>query len=160
MSVAYKTFVFFKDSERILQMKIGILVTGVADQALGAGFSKPGHDVKMGSRNTDNVKRRSWARSAGNRASGGTFEDAAKFGELIILSTLWTGAENAIELAGPKNFSGKVVIDTTNPLDCSSGMPPKLALGHTDSGGEPGDGIMPSRCLKNEPADSVKEQTS
>jgi 8-hydroxy-5-deazaflavin:NADPH oxidoreductase len=127
---------YSKDSERILQMKIGILGTGVVGQALGAGFLNSGHDVKMGSRDPGNEKLQSWVRSAGNRASGGTFEDAAKFGEIIVLSTLWTGTENAITLAGPKNFSGKVVIDTTNPLDFSSGMPPKLALGHTNSGGE------------------------
>jgi hypothetical protein len=61
--------------------------------------------------------------------------DAAAFGELIVLSTLWTGTENAIFLAGSQNFAGKTIIDTTNPLVVSDGLP-SLALGTTDSGGE------------------------
>jgi predicted dinucleotide-binding enzyme len=39
-------------------------------------------------------------------------------------------------MADPKNFAGKVLIDVTNPLDVSEGMPPRLAVGHTDSAGE------------------------
>jgi predicted dinucleotide-binding enzyme len=38
--------------------------------------------------------------------------------------------------AGPDKFRGKVVIDATNPLDASSGMPPKLAVVGEDSAGE------------------------
>jgi 8-hydroxy-5-deazaflavin:NADPH oxidoreductase len=38
-------------------------------------------------------------------------------------------------MAGRENMVGKVVIDVTNPLDFSA-MPPKLAVGHTDSAGE------------------------
>jgi len=46
------------------------------------------------------------------------------------------GTENALTLAGRDRLSGKIVIDTTNPLDFSAGVPPRLALGHTDSAGE------------------------
>jgi 8-hydroxy-5-deazaflavin:NADPH oxidoreductase len=117
-------------------MKIGIMGTGVVGQALGTGFVGLGHDVKMGSRNPQNENLLAWVKKTGAHASGGTFEEAAAFGEVVVIATLWTGTENAIKLAGAENFSGKVVIDTTNPLDFSSGMPPKLAVGHTDSGGE------------------------
>lgn len=51
------------------------------------------------------------------------------------VATSWPGTENAIRLAGPDSLAGKVVIDTTNPLDFSGGAP-KLAVGHTDSAGE------------------------
>lgn len=57
-------------------------------------------------------------------------------GDVIVIATLWGGTENAIRLADTRNFAGKVVIDTTNPLVFSPGAPPALALGHTDSGGE------------------------
>ena len=40
------------------------------------------------------------------------------------------------EAAGPERFSGKVVIDATNPLDFSQGFPPSLGWANTDSGGE------------------------
>jgi predicted dinucleotide-binding enzyme len=52
------------------------------------------------------------------------------------LATLWSATKNVIDQAGSANFKGKVVIDATNPLDFSKGMPPSLTHGHTDSGGE------------------------
>ena len=70
------------------------------------------------------------------RASSGTFAETASFGELNVLATSWAGTTDAKKMADPKNFAGKVVIDVTNPLDFSNGMPPRLAVGHTDSAGE------------------------
>ncbi len=117
-------------------MKVGILGTGSVGQALGSGFAQLGHEVKLGSRNPQQDKVKAWIGRAGNGTSAGTFEDAAAFGEILVLATLWSGTENAIKIADPKNFAGKVVIDATNPLDFSAGPPPKLAINHTDSGGE------------------------
>ena len=117
-------------------MKIGILGTGNVGQALGIGFANLGHDVKMGSRDPNQEKVKAWVNKAGSKASAGTFAEAAAYGELAVLCTIWTGAENAIRLAGPDHLAGKVVIDTTNPLDFSAGIPPKLSVGHTDSAGE------------------------
>ncbi|MBP1768740.1 MAG: putative oxidoreductase, coenzyme F420-dependent [Candidatus Aminicenantes bacterium] len=65
----------------------------------------------------------------------GSFAEAAAFGEMAVLATLWIGTENAIKLAGPQNLAGKIVIDTTNPLDFSAGAP-RLSIGHVDSAGE------------------------
>ena len=117
-------------------MKIGILGTGDVGQALGAGLVALGHEVRLGGREAGNEKARAWAERTGTRATTGTFAEAAEFGELIILATLWRGTENAIGLAGADRFAGKVVIDATNPLTHTPGAPPVLALGHTDSGGE------------------------
>jgi len=118
-------------------MKIGVLGTGIVGQTLAGGFISLGHKVMMGTRDAKADKVKAWVDKNGKNASSGTFEEAAKFSELGVLSTLWTGTENAIKLAGPKNLSGKVVIDTTNPLLFGKeGEPPKLALGHNDSGGE------------------------
>ena len=50
-------------------------------------------------------------------------QKAASFAELIVLATLWDGTPNAIKMADPKDFDGKVVVDITNPLDFSKGMP-------------------------------------
>ncbi|MER2600794.1 MAG: NADPH-dependent F420 reductase [Candidatus Competibacter phosphatis] len=130
-------------------MRIGILGTGDVGQALGTGFATLGHDVKIGSRDPNQEKITAWVNKAGAKASAGTFAEAAAFGELAVLCTIWTGAENAIRLAGPDHLAGKVVIDTTNPLDFSSGIPPKLAVGHTDSAGEQVQRWLPhSRVVK------------
>lgn len=114
-------------------MKVGVLGSGDVGKVLAGAFVALGHEVKIGSRDPQKVA--DWARSAGRRASAGTFEEAAQFGDLIVLATLGTGTENAIRLAGPKNLAGKVVIDATNPLDFSKGVP-QLFVGHTDSLGE------------------------
>jgi predicted dinucleotide-binding enzyme len=117
-------------------MKVGIFGTGDVGRVLGSAMITLGHDVKMGSRESSNPKMQEWIRKSGSKASGGTFADAAKFGELIFLCTLWSGTENALQMAGPENFHNKIVIDATNPLIFPPNEPPKLALGHTDSGGE------------------------
>lgn len=130
-------------------MKIGILGTGDVGQALGIGFAKLGHEVKMGSRDPNQEKVKAWVNKAGAKTSAGTFAEAAAYGELAVLCTIWTGAENAIRLAGPDHLAGKVVIDTTNPLDFSAGIPPKLSVGHTDSAGEQVQRWLPnSRVVK------------
>lgn len=116
-------------------MRVGVLGAGTVGQTLGTGLIALGHDVMNGLRSANNDKSAAWAAAAGKRASTGTFTDAVAFGELIVLPTLWTGTENAIFLAGSQNFAGKAVIDTTNPLVVSDGLP-SLALGTTDSGGE------------------------
>ena len=118
------------------RLKIGVLGTGDVGRALGGGFVARGHQVMMGSRDPGSEKVTGWIAKAGTGASGGSFADAAKFGDVVVLAILWSGIGNAIELAGPENLAGKVVIDTTNPLDFSGGMPPRLAVGHSDSAGE------------------------
>ena len=117
-------------------MKIGFIGSGQVGRSLGSGFAALGHDVKLGSRDAGKDKLRDWAAEAGPRASTGSFAEAAAFAEIAVLCTLWVGTENALTLAGRDRLSGKIVIDTTNPLDFSAGVPPRLALGHTDSAGE------------------------
>lgn len=117
-------------------MKIGILGTGDVGRALGNAFIALGHEVKMGSRDARNQKAVEWASTSGINALTGTFADAAKFGDVVVLALLWSGAENALKLAGPENFAGKVVIDAINPLVFEPGKPLALAIGHTGSAGE------------------------
>ncbi len=116
-------------------MKIGILGSGNVGQALGLGFAAHGHDVKMGTRSPESDKVKAWLAQAGSRASAGSYAQAAAFADVAVLATSWSGTENALGLAGPDHLAGKVVIDVTNPLDFSGGVP-RLVLGHTDSGGE------------------------
>lgn len=118
-------------------MKVGILGSGSVGKAIGAGFAALGHDVMMGSREPDRDDVKEWKKRAGGTASSGTFAQAAEHAELAVLATAWSGTENAIRLARPENLAGKVVIDTTNPLDFSvPGKPPILAVAGSDSAGE------------------------
>ena len=118
---------------RMEKVRVGVLGSGDVGKVLAGGFIKLGHDVKIGSR--DPEKLREWAKKAGEHASTGTFEETAKFGDVLVLATLGAGAESALKMAGPDNFAGKVVIDATNPLDFSTGAP-RLYVGFDDSLGE------------------------
>lgn len=117
-------------------MKIGILGTGMVGGIIGNKLVSLGHEVKMGSRTANNEKAVAWAKSAGTKASQGTFADAAGFGELIFNATSGHGSLEALKAAGAQNLKGKIVIDISNPLDFSKGMPPTLFAGNTDSLGE------------------------
>lgn len=70
------------------------------------------------------------------RVQSGSFEQAAKFGELVVVATLFSGTKHAIDLAGPANFAGKTVIDCTNPLRFEEGKMPELSIGFDNSAGE------------------------
>jgi predicted dinucleotide-binding enzyme len=117
-------------------MDVGILGTGEVGRTLGKAFIALGHSVKLGGREASNEKAIAFARENGSSASSGTFADAAAFGELLVLATLGSANEEAVRAAGIDNFVGKVLIDTTNPLDFSKGLPPRLMGGLGDSAGE------------------------
>jgi predicted dinucleotide-binding enzyme len=93
-------------------MNIGILGSGIVAQTLGAGFLTHGHAVLLGTR--DATKLRDW-RAAHPGARVGSFADAAKFGEIVVLAVKGTAALDVLDLAGPA-LDGKTVIDTTNPI--------------------------------------------
>lgn len=116
------------------KVRVGVLGSGDVGRVLAAGFAGLGHDVKVGSREPGKLS--GWADTVGPRASIGTFEEAARYGDILVLATLGIATAEAIDLAGRQHFDHKVVIDTTNPLDFSAGMPPRLSVGHTDSLGE------------------------
>lgn len=117
-------------------MKVGILGSGPVGQSLGRGFAARGHDVKIGTRTPGSEKLKKWRQQAGGASSTGTFAQAAAHGEILVHAILGTAAEDVVRLAGPDNFTGKILIDVTNPLDFSRGMPPGLFVGTTDSLGE------------------------
>jgi hypothetical protein len=121
-------------------VRIGILGSGDVGRALAAGFAGLGQDVKIGSR--DPEKLRGWAEGRAH-VSTGTFAETARFGDILVLATLGVATEEAIRLAGLDAFDGKVVIDTTNPLDFSTGKP-VLSMGHTDSLGEVIQRLLPA----------------
>ncbi len=117
-------------------MKIGILGSGIVGSTLGTKFVQVGHEVKMGSRTATNEKGSAWAKSAGPKASQGTFADAAASGEIVFNCTSGGVSLEALQAAGAKNLSGKVLVDVSNPLDFSKGMPPSLTVCNSDSLGE------------------------
>lgn len=116
-------------------MKIGVLGTGMVGKAIGTKLVQLGHDVKMGSRTATNQEGLGWVSRAGGTASLGTFADAAAHGEIVFNCTAGFAAEEALRSCGGR-LDGKIVIDVSNPLDFSKGMPPTLSIVNDDSLGE------------------------
>lgn len=119
-------------------MKIGVLGTGMVGQSLARKLAELGHEVMMGSRAARNLKAAEFVKETGPNTSAGIFSEAAAFGELIVLAVNGAVALEALSAAGEANLAGKVLIDITNPLDFSNGMPPSLIpeLSNTNSLGE------------------------
>ncbi len=93
--------------------KIAVIGSGTVGQVLADGFLGEGHSVMRGSR--EPAKLAEWKAKAGERASVGTFAEAASFGEIVVLAVKGTAAEAAVGLCGA-GLAGKTVIDTTNPI--------------------------------------------
>lgn len=117
-------------------MKVGILGTGDVGKALGNGFLALGHEVRMGSRSAGNDKAVAWAQAGGERAGEGSFADVAGWADVVVLATLGSANEAVLSAAGAESLAGKLLLDTTNPLDFSKGFPPSLGVSGEDSGGE------------------------
>ena len=117
-------------------MKIGILGTGIVGKTLGTALINKGHEVKMGSRTAKNEQAMSWVAQNGANASEGSFADAAKFGEILFNCTKGEHSLDALRVAGKENMAGKILVDVSNPLDFSKGMPPTLFLINDTSLGE------------------------
>ncbi|HVU51577.1 MAG TPA: NAD(P)-binding domain-containing protein [Polyangia bacterium] len=116
-------------------MKIAVFGTGMVGSTIATKLVKLGHEVKMGSRAAGNAKGVEWAKANGAKASQGSFAEAAAFGELAFNCTLGAGALAAVQ-AAKKELAGKILVDVSNPLDFSKGMPPSLFVCSTDSLGE------------------------
>lgn len=123
-------------------MKIGIIGAGSVAQVLGSGFLSKGHEVMLGTR--DASKLGAWLTEAGDRATVGTFEEAARFGEMVLLSVPGTALESVIDLAGRDNLNGKTVMDITNPMDFSHGPPPRFTATIGNSLGEIVQRLLPN----------------
>ena len=94
--------------------KIGVLGSGAVGKVLADGFLKHGYEVMLGSR--EPAKLAAWRAAAGSRGAAGTFADAARFGDVVVVAVKGTAAEEVVRLIGPGTLSGKTVIDATNPI--------------------------------------------
>jgi predicted dinucleotide-binding enzyme len=90
----------------------------------------------LGTRSPGSGKLEAWRQEVGVVGQTGTFEETAKFGDIVVLATLGTATEAVLDIAGPSHFAEKLVIDATNPFDFSQEGPPGLFVGLTDSLGE------------------------
>ena len=125
-------------------MKIGVLGTGGVGQTLAGKLAELGHEVMVGTRDVAQTLGRTAPDGYGNPSFAtwleghtavqlGTFAEAAAHGELIVNATNGSAALEILHQAGAANLAGKALLDITNPLDFSQGMPPTLFVKDSDS---------------------------
>ena len=128
-------------------MKIGVLGTGMVGQTIAEKLVQLGHEVMMGTRDKKTALAKTGKDNFGRPAFGdwkknnskvqlGNYSEAASFGEFLVSATSGMGSLNALKSAGENNLANKILLDISNPLDFSKGMPPTLTVCNTDSLGE------------------------
>lgn len=128
-------------------MKIGILGTGIVGRVIGAKLVELGHDIALGTRDVNATLARTTPDGMGSPPFAVWHKDnaqvklltlagAAAHGEIIFNCTSGGATVEALHLAQAANLAGKLLIDLSNPLDFSKGMPPTLTVCNTDSVGE------------------------
>ncbi len=116
-------------------MKVAILGTGMVGQGLAVALRAVGHEVTMGTRDVAASLANAKPSAFGLPSFGvwhkdhadigvATFADAAQFGELLIHASNGATALEVLRLARLEAVGNKVLIDLSNDLDASKGMPP------------------------------------
>lgn len=95
-------------------MRIAMIGKGNVGKAMASGLEPVGHEIRFGHRDPkENV------------------EDAADWGELIVLAVPFLGVKDVVEKIGSR-ADGKVVVDVTNVI----GKDGSMVMGFTTSGAE------------------------
>jgi predicted dinucleotide-binding enzyme len=125
-------------------MNIAVLGTGTVGRTLAGKLSELGHEVAIGTRDPEATLARTEADAMGNppypvwqadhpAVRLAPFAEAAGSAELVVLATNGGGSLDALTQAGEQNLAGKVLLDVSNPLDFSQGLPPSLFVKDSDS---------------------------
>jgi predicted dinucleotide-binding enzyme len=128
-------------------MRIAVLGTGMVGRALAARLAELGHEVIVGTRDVAATLARAEPDAMGNppfatwaaahpEVPVRTFSEAAAPADLVVNATAGAVSLQVLEAAGAEHLAGKVLLDVSNPLDFSRGLPPTLLVKDTDSLGE------------------------
>ncbi|CAI6094547.1 unnamed protein product [Clonostachys chloroleuca] len=114
-------------------MKIGIINAGNIGLNLAVGWVRHGHDIML-SKDTHPEQLRERARTLAlgrglsetelSRFRYGSMADAAQFGDIAVMAVYFPRLENVLEQLRKDDvtLSGKIVIDTMNPLNVDVGF--------------------------------------
>ncbi len=121
-------------------MKAGIIGTGTVGRTIASKLASLDYEVMLGTRNVaeklavrekdsyGNPPFSEWFND-NNKVKLGSFGEAASFGDIVFNATNGSSSVTALIMAGTRNLAGKVLVDISNPLDFSNGMPPSLLPG-------------------------------
>ncbi|MGE0404135.1 MAG: NADPH-dependent F420 reductase, partial [Kofleriaceae bacterium] len=128
-------------------MNIAVLGTGIVGKTIAGRLDALGHVVKIGTRDVQQTLARNEPDMAGGpplrtwleahpKVTLATHADAVAHGEIVVNALSGQGALAGLRAAGADRLGNKIVVDISNPLDFSKGMPPSLTVANTDSLGE------------------------
>lgn len=134
-----------------MKTTISILGTGTVGRTLAGKFSAKGYPVTIGTRNPDETLSRTGENSFRDwfKSEQGievkSFQEAVQEGTIIINALNGNHTLDVLKSCDPSRFSGKIVMDISNPLDFSKGFPPTLLTGlnNTNSLGEAIQQLLP-----------------
>jgi NADPH-dependent F420 reductase len=87
--------------------------TGEQGRGLAQRLARAGQSVMIGSRSADRAQ--SIAAEIDSGVAGGSNEDAARFGDIVIVAVPWDGHRELLESLA-SDLAGKIVVDCVNPL--------------------------------------------
>ena len=99
-------------------MKIGIIGAGHIGATAAKLFTQAGHDVAI-SNSRGPASLSELIGKLGPRSRAMTVEDAAKFGDIVVLAVPWRTPE---ALPRAETVAGKIVIDAMNPYTAQGGI--------------------------------------
>lgn len=118
-------------------LRIGIVGSGNVGSNLGKAWVRAGHEVMFSS--LDIAADRRLAAQVGTKARAGTPQEAAAFGDVILVAVPY-GALPELGKSLGKALDGKVVLDASNPFPNRDGQIANVAR-------EEGAGVVSARLL-------------
>lgn len=122
-------------------MRIGIIGAGMIGATAARLFVRAGHQVAVSNSRGPETLHELIA-ELGPDAKAMAVDDAARFGEVVLLAVPWRTPE---ALPAPETVRGKVVIDAMNPYNASGGI---ADLGDTTSSEETARRLPGARLVK------------
>jgi predicted dinucleotide-binding enzyme len=107
------------------KMKIGIVGSGRVGGTLGKVWAGAGHSVMFSSLDVEHDKK--LAAEVGANASAGTPRQAAAFGDVLLISVPYAALPAVGKDLG-ELLKGKIVLDTSNPIESRDGEIVKWAM--------------------------------
>jgi predicted dinucleotide-binding enzyme len=95
-------------------MRIGVIGAGMIGSTVAKLWVEAGHEVRLASRHPEEL--RELVERLGERASAGTPEEAARFGEVVMLTVPLAAVPGIARDLAP-SLAGKVVLDTGNAYE-------------------------------------------
>jgi 8-hydroxy-5-deazaflavin:NADPH oxidoreductase len=108
-------------------MRIGIVGAGKIGSTLAKLWFEAGHEVRLASRHPDELE--PLVKKLGARASAGTPADAARFGDVVMLTVPLKAVPELVRELAPL-LGGKVVLDTGNAYVQRDGDAARQATSH------------------------------